>query len=99
MRDVSLAPYQPKYYKNSQLMIALNSAIEAELRRFWEDCERTGKEIRIKTTEEKISDWERSVHLSGGSGLTLEERRSRVLARKRLLGTTTKERIKVIAES
>ncbi len=94
-----LSKHQPLYYKKSEVMQAINSAFEAELERLKEAAEKITAESNALTTVDRIAAWERSVGLNENSDFPLEQRRSRVVARLRQIGATTKARIKAIAES
>lgn len=94
-----LSKYQPIYYKKSELIRAVNSALNAEFLRLESAAESISKELDIFTTDERIEDWEDSVGLKHNSNLTLEQRRSRVLARYRQTGATTKARVWAIVEA
>lgn len=97
--DIKLASHQPKYYQNSEFMKAINTAIENELRRLMGRAEGIIREANVTTAEEWLSVWERSVGLPNDTGLSIEMRRSRVLARLRQLDTTTAARIAVIVQA
>ena len=99
MQTVNLAKYQPQFYKDSEFIKAINSAIEAEFVRLKEACVKMLSEAVAKTAVEWLPVWEQSVGLPVGSGLTVSRRQSRVLARLRQMDATTKERIKIIVES
>lgn len=99
MREVNLAAYQPKYYSKSAYMQAINRALEEELSRLVETIDAMLSELRVETANQWLHLWERSVKLPENPNLTLEQRRSRVLARLRQLEASTPARIKAIAES
>lgn len=95
----NLAKYQPQFYKNSAFVKAINSVIESELDLLKKTREDMILEARASTAVEYLPIHEQSVALKPNSNLTLSQRQSRALARKRQIDTTTKERIKVIVES
>lgn len=96
---ISLAAYQPLYYKDSSVMTAINTAIENELMRLFASAYGILTEMNVSTSIELLPLWESSVGLAPDTGLPIEIRRSRVLARLRQLDTTTPERVRVIAEA
>lgn len=99
MRDIDLGAYQPAYYKKSELTRCLNAALEAEMRRLFAYADDMAAEARVETSVNWLGVWERSVGLPADTDLTIEQRRSRVLAKLRQMDTTTVERIKIIASS
>lgn len=99
MREIDLSAYQPRYYRKSALMHGLNAGLEAELLLFVSDVDALADELHISTAVDYLGLWEKSVGLPENPSLTIEERRSRVLARLRQVDTTTPERIRVIVRS
>lgn len=99
MNRVSLSDNQPKFYRKSDFMANINSAIEGEFMSLLEYIENARAEMRVSSATDMIEEWETSVALAHMSALTLSQRRSRVLARRRQLSTTTVERIKAIISS
>lgn len=96
---MQLSKYQPSFYRTSGVMRCINAALEKELERLQAAAESIRTELNISTAVERISDWEASVGLKPNDNLTIESRRSRVLARLRQIGSATKDRIKSIVES
>lgn len=94
-----LAKHQPLYYKKSKIMQAIDGALDTEFDRLKAAAADISLESNIQTTNDWISVWESSVGLSHNTELTLEQRRSRVLARYRQVGSTTKARVVAIVES
>lgn len=99
MNKISLADNQPKFYRTSDFMANINAAIESEFMLLLEYIEKSRAEMRVSTATDMIEEWETSVALPRMGGLTIQQRRSRVLARRRQLSTTTVERIKAIISS
>jgi uncharacterized protein YmfQ (DUF2313 family) len=95
----NLSEYQPVYYKKSEVMSAVNDALNAEFERLKAEISKISDESNILTATEWIDKWETSVGLESNTNLTLEQRRSRVLSRYRQIGATTKERVKAIVEA
>lgn len=96
---VNLLKYQPVFYKKSAFVKAINSVIETELNLLQEARKNMILEARASTAVKYLPIHEASVNLKPNLNLTIAQRQSRALARKRQMDTTTKERIKVIVES
>lgn len=94
-----LAKHQPLYYKKSKIMQAINGALCTELDRLKAAADDISLESNINTAKDWIAVWEASVGLSPNTELTLAQRRSRVLARYRQVGSTTKARVSAIIEA
>lgn len=75
----NLSEYQPVYYKKSEVMSAVNDALNAEFERLKAEISKISDESNILTATEWIDKWETSVGLESNTNLTLEQRRSRVL--------------------
>lgn len=94
-----LAKHQPNYYKKSDVMHAINMALNAEFDRIFEYIAQASRELYIENADAWLETWEKSVGLNSGDSLTTEQRRSRVLSRYRQIDAATPERIKTIVQS
>lgn len=88
----------PSYYRNSDFIKYLNTAIENEKRLLSEKWEISKREYFIKTTTDNIYDWEREFSVPSYLDQDIFTRRGNVLGRLRGFGTTNKKFIKKVIE-
>lgn len=88
----------PGYYKKSEFINCLNSAIENEKVIFTEYITSIKKEYFIKTTNNYIYNWEREFKVPSYITQSLELRKGNVVAKLRGFGLLTKNLIKIIVE-
>lgn len=94
-----LMSYLPELYEHSPEMIAIQQAIEPELRLAWNKRDDLLLQLDPHTATWGLVYWENAFGLTSNEALPLELRRNRVLARLRGMGTTTKERLKSVVET
>jgi hypothetical protein len=98
-RETNLLEYLPSFYHNSDIIKSFmeSSSIEADtLKAYVEDL---SKNLYVKTATWGLDLFEEELGLITDKSISYEERRERILAKKRGNGTTTKKMIKNTAEA
>ena len=98
-RETDLLEYLPSFYHNSDVIKSLmeSNSIEVDtLKAYVEDL---SKNLYIKTATWGLDLFEEELGLATDKSISYEERRERILAKKRGNGTTTKAMIKNTAEA
>ena len=99
MGDINLLDYLPSFYHNSNIIKSFidSNSIEANiLKDYVEDL---SKNLYVKTATWGLDLFEEELGLATDKSISYEERRERILAKKRGNGTTTKAMIKNTAEA
>lgn len=97
---MALIEHFPRYYKESEIAKELTYPIDLENLRLSVAVEQTKKEFVVDTAIETLPKFEEEFGLPiNPTGVTLEERRSRIKAKMRTAGTTTKELVKTVVSS
>ena len=99
MGDINLLDYLPSFYHNSNIVKSFidSNSIEANiLKDYVEDL---NNNLYIKTATWGLDLFEEELGLTTDKSISYEERRERILAKKRGNGTTTKAMIKNTAEA
>lgn len=90
----------PLYYNKSVFLNSVAGALDKEVDLLATNREELKKQFIVDTATYTLPKYEEEYGLAiNPEGLTIEERRSRVKARMRSVGTVTKELIKIVAES
>lgn len=89
----------PRYYDESKIAKELTHPIDLENERLIQAVKTTKNEFVVNTAIYTLSKYEEEYGLPVNPNVTIEERRSRITARMRSTGTTTKELIKTIVDS
>ena len=98
-REIDLLEYLPSFYHNSDIVKAFmeSSSIEVDtIKAYVEDL---SKNLYVKTATWGLDLFEEELGLVTDKSVSYEERRERILAKKRGNGTTTKAMIKNTAEA
>lgn len=98
-RETDLLEYLPSFYHNSDIVKAFmeSSSIEVDtIKAYLEDL---SKNLYVKTATWGLDLFEEELGLVTDKSISYEERRERILAKKRGNGTTTKAMIKNAAEA
>ena len=98
-RETDLLEYLPSFYHNSDIVKAFmeSSSIEVDtIKAYVEDL---SKNLYVKTATWGLDLFEEELGLVTDKSISYEERRERILAKKRGNGTTTKAMIKNTAEA
>ena len=98
-RETDLLEYLPSFYHNSDIIKAFmeSSSIEVDtIKAYVEDL---SKNLYVKTATWGLDLFEEELGLVTDKSISYEERRERILAKKRGNGTTTKAMIKNTAEA
>ena len=99
MGDINLLDYLPSFYHNSNIIKSFidSNSIEANiLKDYVEDL---NNNLYVKTATWGLGLFEEELGLTTDKSISYEERRERILAKKRGNGTTTKAMIKNTAEA
>ena len=99
MGDINLLDYLPSFYHNSNIIKSFidSNSIEANiLKDYVEDL---NNNLYVKTATWGLDLFEEELGLTTDESISYEERRERILAKKRGNGTTTKAMIKNTAEA
>lgn len=96
---MALIEHLPFYYKESSIVKDLFKPIDLENERLIATVETTKNEFVVNTAVYTLSKYEEEYGLPINPNVSIEERRSRIIARMRSTGTTTKELVKTIAMS
>ena len=99
MGDINLLDYLPLFYHNSNIVKSFidSNSIEANiLKDYVEDL---NNNLYVKTATWGLNLFEEELGLATDKSISYEERRERILAKKRGNGTTTKAMIKNTAEA
>ena len=99
MGDINLLDYLPSFYHNSNIVKSFidSNSIEANiLKDYLEDL---NNNLYVKTATWGLDLFEEELGLTTDKSISYEERRERILAKKRGNGTTTKAMIKNTAEA
>ena len=99
MGDINLLDYLPSFYHNSNIVKSFidSNSIEANiLKDYVEDL---NNNLYVKTATWGLDLFEEELGLATDKSISYEERRERILAKKRGNGTTTKAMIKNTAEA
>ena len=99
MGDINLLDYLPSFYHNSNIVKSFidSNSIEANiLKDYVEDL---NNNLYVKTATWGLDLFEEELGLTTDESISYEERRERILAKKRGNGTTTKAMIKNTAEA
>ena len=99
MGDINLLDYLPSFYHNSNIVKSFidSNSIEANiLKDYVEDL---NNNLYVKTATWGLNLFEEELGLTTDESISYEERRERILAKKRGNGTTTKAMIKNTAEA
>ena len=99
MGDINLLDYLPSFYHNSNIVKSFidSNSIEANiLKDYVEDL---NNNLYVKTATWGLDLFEEELGLTTDKSISYEERRERILAKKRGNGTTTKAMIKNTAEA
>ena len=99
MGDINLLDYLPSFYHNSNIVKSFidSNSIEANiLKDYVEDL---NNNLYVKTATWGLDLFEEELGLATDESISYEERRERILAKKRGNGTTTKAMIKNTAEA
>ena len=99
MGDINLLDYLPSFYHNSNVIRSFidSNSIEANiLKDYVEDL---NNNLYVKTATWGLDLFEEELGLTTDKSISYEERRERILAKKRGNGTTTKAMIKNTAEA
>lgn len=91
--------HTPRYYKNSKIANEILHSIDVENERLILAVEKTKEEFIVDTAEFTLSKYEEEFNLPIAPSISLEERRSRIKAKMRSTGTTTKALFKSIVDS
>ena len=91
--------YLPNFYEKSTVVQSVMNSIGNEAEACAGMAGKLFYELHAATAERYVDLWEQSVGIPVNTDLTVEERRSRVLARLRQIDATTPERIAAIARS
>lgn len=95
-----LMEYLPEKYGNSPETVAIQAAIQREADALW-----TARDEQLRQLNPRTADgwglklWEDAMGLLPAAGGTLEQRRSRIVAKIRGMGTVTAELLKAVVES
>ena len=99
MGDINLLDYLPSFYHNSNIVKSFidSNSIEANiLKDYVEDL---NNNLYVKTATWGLDFFEEELGLVTDKSISYEERRERILAKKRGNGTTTKKMLKNTAEA
>lgn len=94
-----LIEHTPRYYRNSTIANDILHPIDLENERLILAVDTTKKEFVVDTAVHTLSQYELEYGLPINPNVSIEERQSRIKARMRSTGTTTKELIKSIVDS
>ncbi|MBP3930949.1 MAG: YmfQ family protein [Peptostreptococcaceae bacterium] len=98
-REANLLEYLPSFYHNSDIVKAFmeSNSIEVDILKAY--AEDLSKNLYVKTATWGLDLFEEELGLITDKSVSYEERRERILAKKRGNGTTTKAMIKNTAEA
>lgn len=94
-----LMSYLPEYYQGSKETIAIQKAFQPEVDVWWAARDDVLLQLNPKTATWGLRYWEQAFDLPVDADRTLSQRRSRIIARIRGLGTTTVQRLKTVVET
>lgn len=95
-----LMEYLPEKYENSRETVAFQEAIQPEATKLWEARNEFLRQLSPKTAEGwGLALWEQAFGIKPPSDAGIEQRRSRVVAKIRGVGTVTAEMLKDVVES
>ena len=98
-READLLKYLPSFYHNSNIVKAFMESNNIEVDTLKAYVEDLNKNLYVKTATWGLDLFEEELGLITDKSLSYEERRERILAKKRGNGTTTKAMIKNTAEA
>ena len=98
-READLLDYLPSFYHNSNIVKSFldSNSIEANILKYY--VEDLNNNLYVKTATWGLNLFEEELGLTTDESISYEERRERILAKKRGNGTTTKAMIKNTAEA
>lgn len=95
-----LFEHLPRYYKDSVYLKDISGAIDKEDQRFLNSISELKLQFIVNTSTYALEKYEEEYNLPiNPGGLTIEGRRSRIMAKMRSAGTVTKQLIKTVVES
>lgn len=94
-----LMSYLPELYRESPEMVAIQQAIQPELELMWQGRDDLLAQLDPNTATWGLSYWEDALGLTTNTALPVDQRRTRIIARLRGMGTTTVAVIKSVVET
>ena len=98
-REANLLEYLPSFYHNSDIIKSFMESNNIEVDTLKAYVEDLSKNLYVKTATWGLDLFEEELGLITDKSVSYEERRERILAKKRGNGTTTKAMIKNVAEA
>ena len=98
-READLLEYLPSFYHNSDIIKSFMESNNVEVDTLKAYVEDLSKNLYVKTATWGLNLFEEELGLATDKSISYEERRERILAKKRGNGTTTKAMIKNTAEA
>lgn len=97
--DINIINYVPLYYRKDDFMLQLLNSENEELKRFCKSLDETLNQFFVDTATYSLDTYEKELGLTKDPTMTIEQRRERIKAKFRSVGTTTIEMVKNVCNA